>query len=63
MIENGNSEMISVEYLYAYKQTSLEQVIFLHSVVQYTQQIRLLSYDSANHYCCNKKILRTTLEY
>ena len=34
MIEIGNSELISV-YLYAYKQTSLEQVIFLRSSVQY----------------------------
>ena len=47
MIEIGNSELISV-YLYAYKQTSLEQVIFLRSSVQYIS--RLLSYDSANHY-------------
>ena len=34
MIEIGNSELISV-YLYAYKQTSLEQVIFLRTSVQY----------------------------
>ena len=47
MIEIGNSELISV-YLYAYKQTSLEQVIFLRRSVQYIS--RLLSYDSANHY-------------
>ena len=47
MIEIGNSELISV-YLYAYKQTSLEQVIFLRSSVQYIS--RLLSYDSANQY-------------
>ena len=41
LIENGNSELMSV-YLYAYKQTSLEQVIFLHSVVQYNQQAAVL---------------------
>ena len=41
LIEHGNSELMSV-YLYAYKQTSLEEVIFLHSVVQYNQQAAVL---------------------
>ena len=45
-----------------YKQTSLCASNIFYRVL-FSTDSKLLSHDSTNHYCCNKKILRTTLEW
>ena len=65
-ISCAHSSWIKRSTLLCRKMTRVHPVVSFPQIfykVQFSTDSKLLSHGSTNHYCCNKKILSTTLEW